>query len=127
MNADLRISQSDKDKRTELLAEFLYWLFDSFIIPLISRHFYATEASIQNSQKIFYFRHDIWQKLSEPFIAELQRTMLKKVPLGESQRPRTLGHCGIRLLPKDTGFRPIMNLRKRAIIAVGPTVDPTLY
>ena len=122
MNPDLQISQSDKVKRTELLAEFLYWLFDSFIIPLISRHFYATEASIQKSQKIFYFRHDIWQKLSEPFIAKLKRTMLVNISLRESQRPRSLGHCGIRLLPKDTGFRPIMNLKKRAVIVVGFTM-----
>ena len=118
MDCKLKISQTDKNKRTELLAEFLYWLFDCFIIPLISAHFYVTEASISNSQKVYYFRHDLWRKISEPTLQELKLVMFEEVPARHMQQPRKLGYSGLRLLPKDTGFRPIMNLGKKLKVPV---------
>jgi hypothetical protein len=33
--ADRRVCQTDSMKRTELLREFIYWFFDSFVMPLI--------------------------------------------------------------------------------------------
>lgn len=109
----MKISQSDKMKRTQLLAEFLYWLFDSFIISLISAHFYVTESSISNSQKIYYFRHDLWRKLTEPALQQLKLVMFEEFRAEHRQEPRRLGYCGVRLLPKESGFRPIMNLGKK--------------
>lgn len=110
MDIRLNISQSDKNKRIEILAEFLHWLFDGFISPLISAHFYVTESSISNSQKVFYFRHDVWRKLSEPALQGLKLVMFEDYKVKQSRR---LGYCGVRLLPKETGFRPIMNLGKK--------------
>lgn len=111
MDASQKMSLSDKNKRTELLAEFLYWLFKSFIISLVSAHFYVTESSISNSQKIFYFRHDLWQALTKPVLQDLKLVMFEPTPY--NQQSRSLGHCQVRLLPKGNGFRPIMNLLKR--------------
>ena len=113
MDTRLNISLSDKNKRIEILAELLYWLFDGFISPLISAHFYVTESSISNSQKVFYFRHDVWRKLSEPALQDLKLVMFEDYKVKQSQQLRRLGFCGVRLLPKEAGFRPIMNLGKK--------------
>lgn len=118
MDPSQKMSLSDKNKRTELLAEFMYWLFESFIVPLVSAHFYITESSISNSQKIFYFRHDLWRTLAEPALQDLKLVMFKECPTPYNQPSRRLGHCQVRLLPKENGFRPIMNLAKRPTMPV---------
>ena len=122
MDASQKMSLSDKNKRTELLAEFLYWLFESFIVPLVSAHFYVTESSISNSQRIFYFRHDLWRLLAEPALQDLKLVMFEECPTPINEPFRRLGHCQVRLLPKENGFRPIMNLAKRPTVTVRITM-----
>ena len=119
MTGDTPMSQSDKQKRTELLAEFLYWLFDSFIIPLISANFYVTESNVHRN-KVFYFRHDLWRKLCEPVFSKMKTSMFEELPMKQAQdmlARRRLGYAQIRLLPKETGTRPIMNLGRRKALA----------
>lgn len=115
--ADGKMSASDFAKRKELLAELLYYLFDSFLIPLISSNFYVTESSTYRN-RLLYFRHDVWQKLSEPALASLRTSMFEEV--GQSKARKTLSNMSIgtgrvRLLPKDTGLRPIINLKRRVL------------
>lgn len=74
-----KLSQTDFQKRTELLAEFVYWFFDSFIIHLIRTNFYATETAVYKN-RVFYFRHDVWRQISLPSISKLQETMLVNIP-----------------------------------------------
>lgn len=118
-----KISKTDEAKRRQLLAEFVYWLFDSFIIPLLNTNFYVTMSGA-DSNRLFYFRHDVWKKLSEPTLTRLKSTMFDALEPKKAQRilgSRKLGFVQIRLLPKDTGARPIMNLGKRGQL-VGQTV-----
>jgi hypothetical protein len=61
------------------MEEFVYWLFDSFIIHLIRTNFYVTETSVHKN-RVFYFRHDIWREISSPSINELKQNMLEEVP-----------------------------------------------
>jgi telomerase reverse transcriptase len=98
------------------LAEFIYWLFDSFIIPLLRAHFYITESGVDRN-RIFYFRHDVWKRLSEPALESLKLNMFQALPREEAER-RTLGFSTVRLLPKESGVRPIMNLGKRGMVVV---------
>ncbi|GAB7337712.1 hypothetical protein MBLNU457_g2995t1 [Dothideomycetes sp. NU457] len=114
---DQRLSTLDFAKRQEIIAELVYYLCDSFLIPLISSNFYVTESSSCRNQ-LFYFRHDVWQWLSEPALLDLKTNMFEEV-----DRPtfrmlmsrRTLGTSHVRLLPKDSGVRPIINLRRRVL------------
>jgi telomerase reverse transcriptase len=118
-----RMSKSDETKRRQLFAEFMYWLFDSFVIPLLRSHFYTTESGVDRN-RIFYFRHDVWKKLSEPTLTRLKSTMLEELTRDNAQRlleRRKLGFVQIRLLPKENGVRPIMNLRKRGMSMVNDT------
>jgi len=109
------MSVSDFNKRKELLAEFVYYLFDSVLIPLIRSNFHITESNVHRN-RLFYFRHDVWKAVSEPAMAALRGTMFEEMDTEMARKrlaSRTLGFSHIRLLPKAVGFRPITNLRRR--------------
>ncbi|KAJ8127025.1 hypothetical protein O1611_g6612 [Lasiodiplodia mahajangana] len=117
-----KTSLTDFQKRRELFDEFMYFLFDSILIPLIRNNFYVTESNT-DKYRIFFFRHDIWRSLVEPAMMTLKGKMLEEVSLLEAKNilnSRRLGFSHIRLLPKGAQMRPIMNLRKRAPIPGSP-------
>jgi telomerase reverse transcriptase len=110
------MSKTDFDKRKEILAEFVYYLFDSFIMLLIRSNFHVT-ASSSNKNRLFYFRHDVWKKATEPAIAQLKASQYEEVPIRATRRLRLSNNFAaspVRLLPKASGFRPIVNLKRRA-------------
>ncbi|KAL3418000.1 telomerase reverse transcriptase [Phlyctema vagabunda] len=112
-----KASQSDFQKRVEIFQEFVYYLFDSILIPLIRANFHVTESNVHR-HRLFYFRHDVWRSLAEPALSSLKLSMLEEVKLVQAHQilnGRSLGFSQIRLLPKETGVRPIMNLRRRPL------------
>ncbi|ETS88050.1 hypothetical protein PFICI_01878 [Pestalotiopsis fici W106-1] len=112
-----KTSQTDIRKRTELFSEFLYYVFDSILIPLLRSNFYITESNT-DKYRLFYFRHDVWRYVAEPAMAALKVKMFEEVNLDEANRlldSRQLGFSQVRLLPKGTSLRPIMNLRKKML------------
>lgn len=114
---DAKPSLSDFTKRREIFYEFVYYLFDSILIPLISANFYVTESQ-QYKNKLFYFRHDVWQLLAAPSLKTIKSSLFEEVGKASAKLlldARTLGYSSIRLLPKAVGARVIMNLRKRTI------------
>lgn len=111
------MSQSDFTKRSEIFYEFIYYLFDSILIPLIRANFYVTESNVHRN-RLFFFRHDVWKSLAEPAIASLRSSMFEEVKMEHAKKileARTLGFSQVRLLPKQTGVRPIMNLKRRVL------------
>lgn len=114
-----KCSQTDFRKRSEIFYEFLYYLFDSVLIPLIRSNFYVTESSVHR-YRLYFFRHDVWRSITEPAMAELKTKMFEEVKVDEALKileSRRLGYSQVRLLPKQTSVRPIMNLRRRALIS----------
>lgn len=112
-----KISLSDFQKRTELLHELIFYIFDSILIPLIRANFYVTESQTHR-YRLFYFRHDVWRQLTEQPLADLKTTMFEEIDAERAERKlgmRSLGCGSLRLLPKSTGIRPILNLRRRAV------------
>jgi len=108
-------SKTDMMKRSQLMAELLYYVFDSFLIPLIRGFFYVTESSVQRNQ-LLYFRHDVWKAISEPALTTLTETMLEKCSASQVRRGlarRKLDIGRVRMLPKEQGTRPILNLKRR--------------
>lgn len=116
-NADPKsnMSKSDFEIRKDIMSELLYYIFDSYLIPLIRSHFYVTESNTHRNQ-LFYFRHDVWKSLSEPALDLLKLEMFEEcstLELGNAMAQRALGVSKVRLLPKEVGMRPIINLRRR--------------
>lgn len=109
------MSRTDHLKRKEIFLEFVYYLFDSFLVPLVRSNFHVTESNVHKN-KLFYFRHDVWRMLAEPSLAALKTSMFEELETGKALKilaARPIGFSQIRLLPKNAGFRPISNLRRR--------------
>ncbi|KAI9814856.1 MAG: hypothetical protein M1832_005658 [Thelocarpon impressellum] len=110
-----RLARTDVLKRWEIFSEFIYYLFDSFLIPLIRSNFHVTESSVHRN-RLFYFRHDIWRTVSEAAFEGLRTSMFDEIDSVRAKRvleKRPLGFSQVRLLPKVSGVRAIMNLRRR--------------
>ncbi|KAL9095597.1 MAG: hypothetical protein Q9165_002029 [Trypethelium subeluteriae] len=110
-----KLSLTDFQKRKEIFMEFLYYVFDSFLIPLIRSNFYVTESNV-NRNVLFYFRHDVWRSLAEPSLSQLRLSMFDEIKTDKALKileRRSLPYSHIRLLPKQNGIRPIANLRRR--------------
>ncbi|KAF7718306.1 Uncharacterized protein PECH_001106 [Penicillium ucsense] len=115
VHSDAKLSLSDFRKRTELFHELIYFIFDSLLIPLLRNNFYVTESQSHRNH-LFYYRHDVWRKLIEKPMADLKTTMFEQLSTTRAQAmlgKRSLGLGALRLLPKASGLRPILNLRKR--------------
>ncbi|KAI1000221.1 hypothetical protein K3495_g7977 [Podosphaera aphanis] len=110
-----KLCKSDISKRWELFYEFIYYLFDSILIPLIQSNFYVTESNVHR-YRVFYFRHDVWRSITEPALISLKSNQFEELPIKKAKKlldSCAIGSGKVRLLPKETGVRPIMNLRKR--------------
>lgn len=99
---------SDHLKRRDLVEEFLYWFFDSYVISLIKvgiiyrrfcyrdvtdmrifceqTTFYVTESSVFKNQ-ILYFRQDDWEILCRPLIDSLMSKTFKKIKMSPASYP----------------------------------------
>jgi telomerase reverse transcriptase len=120
------MAQSDFNKRKEVFLEFVYYLFDSFLIPLVNTNFYVTETN-PHKMKVFYFRHDTWRWLTEPSVRGMQNSVFEELTLKDAMsrlenNRRLLGHSNVRLLPKTVGVRSIANLKRRAAIREYTTI-----
>jgi telomerase reverse transcriptase len=116
-SANQKLSQSDRNKGLEIFHEFIYYMFDSVLIPLIRANFHVTESNVHR-YRLFFFRHDVWRSLAEPAITSLKLSMFQEVKMEHARKvldSRTLGFSQVRLLPKETGVRPIMNLRRKSL------------
>ncbi|KAG5646942.1 hypothetical protein DXG03_001665 [Asterophora parasitica] len=88
-----RVSVSDALKRRELLEEFVFWYFDSFVSSLLKTNFYITETSAFRN-RVLYFRHDDWEAMCAPLIGRLATGTFMKMTeeeVKEVLRQRTLG------------------------------------
>lgn len=115
VNPSLKVAASDIQKRKEIFLEFLYYVFDSLLIPLIRSNFHVTESNVHQN-RLFYFRHDVWRALTEPAMTNFKISMYEEIKTAKAKRlldARALGFSQIRLLPKGNGVRPITNLRRR--------------
>lgn len=115
-SSEQKFSKSEYDKRHELCAELLYYIFDSILVPLIRSNFHVTESSTHRN-RLLYFRHDIWRALTQPALSTLKANLFEQMRTERALRVlnnRSLGFTPIRLLPKAHGMRPISNMRRRS-------------
>lgn len=128
------LSTTDVRKRIELVHEFIYYVFDSMLIPLIQTNFYVTESS-SDRNRLFYFRHDVWRRISEPSLTTMKLSLLEELPIQKARKmlhSSGLGWSRIRLLPKKNRVRPIMNLRRKQLAlttgkkSLGPSINTLL-
>jgi telomerase reverse transcriptase len=113
---------SDAIKRVQLLEQLLYWVLHDYLLPLLGVHildkanFYITETGI-HKYKLFYFRHKIWTRINAPLFKGIMQSMYEVVDETAVKKAQngynTLAVATMRLLPKQRGARPIVNLSKK--------------
>lgn len=69
---------TDLSKRHQLAGEFIFWLFQSYIVPLLRNTFYITDSS-SHRNRMFYYRHDLWSAITQPELQKFCRTIFGRV------------------------------------------------
>ena len=90
---------------------FLRWLLNHLIVPLIRHNFYASETSM-NRNRLSFWRLDTWKRLFSEEILHGRLACFLKVSK-DSHLSANVHNVGLRLLPKDSGFRPIINMKRQ--------------
>jgi len=110
----------DTQKRTQLLASWMYWLFTDFIIPLLKTNFYITETQMYK-KKIFYYRKPVWALISNQATNEIiKKGTFTEISKEEAQqiinnKEREFGYAVMRFVPRSyaSGVRCITNFKRK--------------
>ncbi|RXK34877.1 hypothetical protein M231_07866 [Tremella mesenterica] len=107
-----RCNMQETRKRQSLSNEFIFWIFNDLLIPLLKNCCYITETSATRYETVYYL-HDEWAFATRPHFRQLEEDLLEELDPNEKhfalQGP--LGVSAVRLIPKpNSGFRPIVNL-----------------
>jgi telomerase reverse transcriptase len=102
---------SDLGKRKTILMQALRWVFHDFISIFIRYFFYVTEYSNEAS-KLFYFRKDVWYRITQPFITTVIHSNNYHLINPSDVQSLKLGVSNVRIVPKKQGFRLITNFSK---------------
>uniref|UniRef100_A0A8C8BBC0 Telomerase reverse transcriptase n=1 Tax=Otus sunia TaxID=257818 RepID=A0A8C8BBC0_9STRI len=100
--------------REELLAKFLYWLMDTYVVELLRSFFYITETMFQKNM-LFYYRKLIWGKLQNIGIRNhFAKVHLRALSSEEIEAVRQKKYVPmaskLRFIPKVNGLRPIVKV-----------------
>jgi hypothetical protein len=79
-----------------MVRQWLTWLMNVVVIPLIRNHFYVTESAVPgHGVRVFYFRKPLWKQL----ISEAQ--VEERLHLGPAPTARQFVSARLRLVPKS--------------------------
>ncbi|XP_043921081.1 telomerase reverse transcriptase [Protopterus annectens] len=101
--------------REEILAKFLYWLMNTYIIQLLRSFFYVTETMFQKN-RLFFYRKSVWRKLQENgvrnHLSKVKLHHLSEEEVEAMQLRQNPVISRLRFIPKINGLRPIVKLEK---------------
>ncbi|XP_025933355.1 telomerase reverse transcriptase [Apteryx rowi] len=100
--------------REDLLAKFLYWLMDTYVVELLRSFFYITETMFQKNM-LFYYRKLIWGKLQNIGIrnhfAKVHLRALSSEEIEAIHQKKNVPMASkLRFIPKPNGLRPIVKV-----------------
>ncbi|GAV55822.1 hypothetical protein ZYGR_0AY02150 [Zygosaccharomyces rouxii] len=113
----LRTNRSAPLKTQDLVANFIFWFFQRFVVKIIATFFYSTEVS--SNVEILFFRHDVWEAISKPFLKEYFERYLVENRACRNHKSYLLSkfnHSRLRLVPKKANgeFRVLAAPQKGA-------------
>ncbi|POV94247.1 hypothetical protein PSTT_16953 [Puccinia striiformis] len=107
-----------KTNKTIILRQYFTTSCGGFTSHSLNTFFVTESASFRN--RTLYFRLDDWDQICRPLIRYLKTTMFTKVDEKSMKNSKSqLGHSFLRLLPKDKGVRPIVNLKRKSASQTG--------
>ncbi|XP_044537720.1 telomerase reverse transcriptase [Gracilinanus agilis] len=108
------IPASEHHLREEILAKFVYWLMNTYVIELLRSFFYITETMFQKN-RLFFYRKCVWSKLQNIGIRKhfekVHLRLLSEEEIKQNLEARFICLASrLRFVPKPTGLRPIVNV-----------------
>ncbi|KAG2761693.1 hypothetical protein PC129_g18146 [Phytophthora cactorum] len=100
---------NERVKRLELLEDLLWWVMSFLVFPLLRNLFYITEAEGM-ANEIAYYQRPVWNVISTLALSDLEGGILQPSSIQTLPSDRQLATSRMRLLPKSSGVRPLMNL-----------------
>ncbi|CAB4384162.1 unnamed protein product [Rhizophagus irregularis] len=105
----------ERMKRVEVLHEFIWWVFECFVIPLLKLNFHITHNA-KYKCRLFYYRQEVWLKMFKQGFEPLKSSTFEEIPtekVTEVLNGKTLGYSKVKFIPKDDegNLRPIVNMK----------------
>jgi telomerase reverse transcriptase len=108
--ARARVPASLAVARQRSAAKLVCWVFTSLVIPLLRAHFYATETEPFRN-RVLYFLKPVWRRAAQAEMARITSGGMYVALAGARGPSEVLPAARMRLLPKASGMRPIVNLK----------------
>lgn len=101
-------SLQDYTSRQTILVKFVKWLFERYVLKLLTNFWYIVEAPLRDPDKAcsLFIPHQSWVNLSKVWIDEYIKNYLIELPYWKSLL-QNLNHGFLRIVPKQTDFRPL--------------------
>jgi len=64
-------NQGESEIRKKMVSQFLEWIFNYVLIPLLRSNFYITESG-PYKKRIFYYNHQIWNGIKHQAFSNIQ-------------------------------------------------------
>ncbi|XP_020832373.1 telomerase reverse transcriptase isoform X1 [Phascolarctos cinereus] len=108
------VPASEHRLREEILAKFVYWLMDTYVVELLRSFFYVTETMFQKN-RLFFYRKCVWSKLQNVGIRKhfdkVHLRALSEEEIKQNLEARFICLASrLRFIPKPNGLRPIVNV-----------------
>ncbi|CAG8442344.1 2042_t:CDS:10, partial [Ambispora gerdemannii] len=104
------IDSHDVQRRERIISEFILWIFDGLVIPLLYTSFYITDTQ-SGKNLIFYFRQDIWKEITEIEFDQFIEKKFKKMSQESTPSNKQVIVSMVRFVPKTNGYRPIVKMK----------------
>lgn len=111
-----KFARSDHDTTQRLVLLLFRWVLEKFAIPLLNSTFHVTESEFTGKQLVYY-RKPVWTMFRSMSMKKLLKTQYKEITQSDAAarlENQKMGFSQLRLLPKETGVRPIATLSKSA-------------
>jgi len=117
-----KASSGDHERAKLVLLSMLRWVFSTFLSSIIKSAFYMTTTEF-SGKDIYFYRRPLWTKFRSLALKKLGTKQYQEVTAHETlRRVSRLGLSSLRLLPKETGVRPIATLCKQEAKSIIKTV-----
>ncbi|CAI5722949.1 unnamed protein product [Peronospora destructor] len=103
---------NERVKRQKLFEDLLWWVMSLLVFPLLRNLFYITEAEGM-ANEIAYYQRPVWNVISTLALVDLESEILQPLDnhvTSSNHEQNLLATSRLRLLPKATGVRLLMNL-----------------
>ncbi|NP_001079102.1 telomerase reverse transcriptase [Xenopus laevis] len=112
--SDHFVPASEHLLREKILAKFVFWLMDTYVIQLLKSFFYVTETMFQKHRLLFY-RKSVWKKLQNIGLRKhLEKVKLRSLSSDELENMQQWKNVPLvsrlRFIPKTNGLRPISKI-----------------